>query len=446
MASKKNHGDSTAKPKRSHSVPMGGKRNLGPVTVLQVADLASCKTLDERANKMCENRYEIFLHNVEYLRKRHNLTQEKLCSEKLCSRISTQKMTGFKNHGKDIPLNAIITVASAFDLTLEEICGQLLDKKPQLSEGPAFTLDRPIDEYEKYTGLYDLVYFDPSKPLGNNPNPAADALYSGVLSIYAVYSAAGSVEFRATALLGCTAEERKKVAGMLEGVNLRRDGSQVYAHYESVAKTSDFYRDDGSRMKCLYSGKLTLSQEMIDITLHQITGGDVVHLLAHNRAATSSTQKEYKGGLAAMLSVSHGTEHMPCIQTISLLKGAYIETFDDQDQPIRTPKNTFEYFTKEQIAQLLYLGAPNIELKQEVHTIVSFMKFLYTEKTESSTLGTLSDEDKIFCLETFIEKKLVDTIKRNVLSYYKITKEMDASLYQMIRQNRSIKQRRGSSE
>lgn len=194
---------------------------------------------------------------------------------------------------------------------------------------------------EKYTGLYDLVYFDPSKLLGKNPNPAADALCGGVLTIYAVYSAAGAVEFCVAALLGCTAEERKKVAGMLEGMDLKRDGAQVYTHYESAARSSGFSGDDGSRMKCLYSGKLSLSQEMVDITLQQVTGGDIVHLLAHNRAATSSAQKEYKGGLAAMLSVSHGTEHMPCIQTVSLLKGAYIEALDEQEQTVRTPKNKF---------------------------------------------------------------------------------------------------------
>ena len=325
----------------SHKAAVKEKRGVGPVTVLQAADLDSCSSLGEKVDKMCENRYDIFLHNVEYLRKKYKLSQAQLCSKKLCGRISTQQMATFKNPGKDIPLNAIIAVASAFDLTLDEMCGQLLDKKPQLSEGPAFVLNRPIEEYEKYTGLYDLVYFDPSKPLGKNPNPAADALCGGVLTIYAVYSAAGAVEFCVAALLGCTAEERKKVAGMLEGMDLKRDGAQVYTHYESAARSSGFSGDDGSRMKCLYSGKLSLSQEMVDITLQQVTGGDIVHLLAHNRAATSSAQKEYKGGLAAMLSVSHGTEHMPCIQTVSLLKGAYIEALDEQEQTVRTPKNKF---------------------------------------------------------------------------------------------------------
>ena len=116
----------------SHKAAVKEKRGVGPVTVLQAADLDSCSSLGEKVDKMCENRYDIFLHNVEYLRKKYKLSQAQLCSKKLCGRISTQQMATFKNPGKDIPLNAIIAVASAFDLTLEEMCGQLLDKKPQI--------------------------------------------------------------------------------------------------------------------------------------------------------------------------------------------------------------------------------------------------------------------------------------------------------------------------
>ena len=69
----------------SHKAAVKEKRGVGPVTVLQAADLDSCSSLGEKVDKMCENRYDIFLHNVEYLRKKYKLSQAQLCSKKLCN-------------------------------------------------------------------------------------------------------------------------------------------------------------------------------------------------------------------------------------------------------------------------------------------------------------------------------------------------------------------------
>ena len=58
------------------------RRNTGVVKVLKAEDLVSCKTLSERMEMMVENRCEVFIHNVDFLCKRHKLSQAKLCSEK----------------------------------------------------------------------------------------------------------------------------------------------------------------------------------------------------------------------------------------------------------------------------------------------------------------------------------------------------------------------------
>lgn len=69
-----------------------------------------------------------------------------------------------------------------------------------------------------------------------------------------------------------------------------------------------------SFLRCIYEGNLSLNAQTAEITLRQCHGSDTLHLRLHNRAANSSEGKNYKGGLAVMLSNSRGKEHMPCVQ------------------------------------------------------------------------------------------------------------------------------------
>lgn len=273
------------------------RRNTGTVKVLKVENLVSCKTLSERMEMMVENRCEVFMHNVAFLCKRHKLSQAQLCSIKLENNISPPQLTGYKRRGRDIPLSVMALVASAFNLTIEEMCGQLLDQANDTADEEQGKTGRPIEEYLKYVGTYDIAYFDTSAPIGQNVGPTADAMSRAVLTIYVTYNAIGTPSFHVTAIFNCTAEERQKIAHYMQNVNFSNNASAVREHYEAVV--SNIPNDDTttSRLKCLYDGTIHLTDRMIEITLHQVRGNDVVHLLAHNRAATSSDGKPYRGGL-----------------------------------------------------------------------------------------------------------------------------------------------------
>ena len=419
--------------KKSIQLSDSNKRDIVHVKVLKPEDLAGCRSLSERMNLMVENRCQVFMHNVAFLCKKHNLTQSMLCSKKLENIISSPQLTGYKNRGRDIPISVMALIASAFDLTIEEMCGQLLDELAMSSSEQIGQPGRSMAEYMKYVGTYDLAYFDTSAPIGQNSGPTANALARAVLTVYVTYNAIGTAFFHVTAIFNCTPEERQKIVNYMNGVDCTDGVTLIREYYEQVVSGAPELRDAASRLKCLYDGEIRLTEQMTEISLRQVRGNDVVHLMMHNRAANSSDGKPYRGGLATLMSISRGAEHMPCIQSVILVRSKVRKL--NQDGPRNQPVSgcALDNLQPERIARELYLTPPRIEWGGEIEKIIDYMRFLFMEGAGTS-LSQLSEEDKTFCLKNFSEKKLTDVIRRNLLSYYKLSLQMDADVYALIQQ------------
>lgn len=412
-----------------------GKRGVGPIKVLRPDNFPEGTSLAEINAAMVENRYDIFIRNVDFLRKKHNLSQAELCQNQLEGMLSSPQLTGYKTRGRTIPLEVISLIASSFKLSMEEMCGQLLEDNAQIADTDESEMGRPVEEYEKYTGTYDLAYFDTSKPLGENFSPVADSLNYAVMTIYPTSNAVGIKTFHATAIFNCTLEERQKIAGLLEEVNLSKDGNRVYKCFEDAIRSLMSDPPDYSRMKCLYTGEIHLTERMSELTLGQVKGSDVVHLMAHNRPAASSEGKKYKGGLGTMMSVSRGAEHMPCVQAVLMMRKIHTEVAGEGRPSRKLTTSRFEYYSKEQIASLLRMAPPKIEIKEELDAVIAYTKSLYMQSENQQAIANLSDEDKRFCLENFVQKKLSDSLQRNILSYYKVALQMDSDVYQLMKIN-----------
>ena len=166
-------------------------------------------------------------------------------------------------------------------------------------------------------------------------------------------------------------------------------------------------------MKCFYEGRMTLTDRIAEVTLRQVKGSDVIHLYMHNRAANSSAGSSYKGGLATMMSTSRGEEHMPCIQAVILSRRGFS-------------------MAREELATHLFLEPPKVNLREETKAIIAYMKALFPGEDADNPLSQLSEADKAYVLESYIEKKLTEGIKHNVLGYYKVSTEMDSDLYKAV--------------
>lgn len=388
--------------------------NPGEVRVKSNADFYHLETLDARVDAMVENRNEIVIHNIEYILQQKNIAQAHMCNVDLEGSPQPPQMAAYKKAGKDIPFRTIARIAMAYGYTPEQLCGQLLDQ----TGGRGYAIDklppRPYDEYMKYIGSYHMAYFGTDAKLGGNKRTTARALSYGMLSIYPGSAVDGIPTLHVVAFTNCTDEEQDALIRSTKNAEAQGNGRGVRTCYEKVATVQKPESHEMPRMKCFYEGELTLTERVAEITMRQVKGSDVVHIDLHNRAANSSEGSQYKGGLATMMSASRGEEHMPCVQAVII------------------SKKGFASIAKEELANLLFLEPPKINLQEETKAIIAYMKALFPGEEADNPLSQLGDADKAFILESYIEKKLTEVIKRNVLGYYKISTTMDSDIYKAV--------------
>lgn len=388
--------------------------NPGDVRVMSVADFFNLETLDARVDAMVENRNEVAVHNIEVILQKHNIAQAAMCNNDLEGSPQPPQMAAYKKVGKDIPFRVIARVGMAYGYTPEQMFGQLLDQ----NGGRGYAVDklppRPYDEYMKYVGTYHMAYFGTDAKLGGNKRSTARALSYGVLSIYPGNAVDGVPTLHVAAFSNCTEAERDTLIRCTRNAEALGGGRGVRTCYEKIATAQKPGSNEMPRMKCFYEGELTLTERVAEITMRQVKGSDVVHIDLHNRAANSSEGSVYKGGLATMMSTSRGEEHMPCVQAVIL------------------SKRGFANIAKEEVANLLFLEPPKVDLHEETKAIIAYMKALFPGEDADNPLSQLADADKAFILESYIEKKLTEVIKRNVLGYYKISTAMDSDIYKAV--------------
>ena len=392
------------------------RRNARPeeVRVQSPADFSADLTLDQMVEQVVENRNEIVIHNLEYFLKSRNMSQAALCEELLKGTPQTTQITSYKKEGRDIPFRTIVRLALACGCTPEMLCGQILDRQAPREYGQTGPDPRPLEEYRKYVGTYYMAYFSTDARLGGNRRTTARALAQGMLSIYLDDAVEGVPTLKAAAFTCCGPEDVEFLTGATARMEARGGGRAIRSCYEELAGRPDHSPEPISREKYFYEGRVILTERIAMVTLGQPRGSDVVQIELHNRAANSSQGSCYKGGLGTMMSTSRGQEHMPCIQAVLL------------------SRRSFENRTREELAELLFLEPPRVDLHHETQAIVTYMKALFPDEETENPLSRLSDSDKAYMLESYIEKKLTEVIKRNVLGYYKVSTEMDDRIYKAV--------------
>lgn len=395
------------------------RRNSEPkaVRVESLADIVNGnsdqpRSIVQQADALAENRFEVFIHNLEYLLAKNNISQAVLCERELDGNLSSPQLTSYKHRGKDIPFHAMALVAAYFHTTVETMCSTLMDEMELTPGGTLAALGRPASECNKYLGTYDLAYFDTGKQVGKNTRTTAQSLGYGLMSVYLGNAVNGAPTLKVAAFVNCTKEERDAIETAVKKAQATNRVPDIRDCYRNCAKSFHSLKTPNeNRYKCLYEGSLELTERVAEFTLHQVQGTDVVHIIAHNRAAISSSGAHYRGGLATMMSVSRGAEHMPCAQSVII------------------SRRGFATVSGEELANYLYLCPPQIDVKESTNAILEYMKLLFAGG-ENNPVAVFSEEDRRYCLESYAEKKLSEAVRRNILSYYKVSIEMDYDVYQ----------------
>lgn len=375
-----------------------------PVRVLTPEDFASTDTLEEKMKRLENNRYQIAMHNMDYIRRQRNISQKDMCEIELQGTPTSSQMSAYRAARQPIPYRTIVRMATAYGYTPEQLTGQLLDTEAQTEPlSPQLATD-----YQKYLGQYSVAYFNPDSALGENQRSMARSLSFGVMTIYR-YEEDGENGLRVAALLNAKEEVCRSLLALLEE-DTETDPQRLYDRVVMKAMRED----TNERQKCYYRGTFVLQGNMAELTLRQVHGNDVAVLRLHNRAANASAGSAYKGGLAILLSNSRGREHMPCVQAAVL------------------SRRGFSHVALEELAQYLLLQPPQVDLRAAAKDIMLYVKTLFPDEGTKYPLRQLSDEDKAYLLERYMEKKLTDSIRCNVASYYKVSTEMDSAVYKAL--------------
>lgn len=388
-------------------------RDVGPIQVLTPEDVAHL-SISERQARLTENRNEIFVHNVRVLREKHGISQAAFCEspEYLDGFISSAALSTYKNVGRYIPFQNMVMIAAAFHLPVERMTGELLDKYVSVATSASPSIAKEAAELEKYVGTFTLSYFDTSKMPGKNDRPTEQAMAEGILTICAEDTGGSVKYYRVFALLNCNRGEKETITNLLRNLDLRKDGAAVKVAYESVVSDNPLNASiKNPRTKLLYTGDISISDTTTAIDLQQIYGTDVAHMLMLNRTAGSSDRKPFRGGLATAMSSSRGQEHDPCVQAVIFSKDGY------------------GHASAEELAKYLYFDVPQFHVETEIREIINYMKMLYARDGMSSPMDSLSETDKAFLMESYVAQKLSLAARRNLLSYYNISREMDSEVY-----------------
>lgn len=369
--------------------------------VLSVTELMSVKSLPERIDLMTENRNAVFIHNLEYLRKKHELSQAELCEDKLDSMIHSAQLSGYKVKGRDIPLRTMSLVACAFGYTVEQLCGQLLDQEDVRTHVGDKYAPRPFEEYLGFFGTYEFAYFTDNSKKGVKQCATTPCLGKGLLTIYLSAAVDGVPIVRVEALVDCTTDELDKLLSQLKGVESQGGGRGFMTVYEKAAvNCANRY----------YSGEMLLTTTNAIIKLQQKLGNDELTITLRNRAGASNNYDHYSSGLGTLSHSSYGNNQIPRVQAVAL------------------SKKGFSSIAKEELAELLLMGPVKIDVEKEVKDIITYIHTIYP-KEEDSPMRNLSLDDETFLLESFVIRKLTQVLKRSVFDSYTVTTDQDYMVY-----------------
>ena len=391
------------------------KRNINPedVYVLSVNALPKDETLDWKEDALVENRYNVFLRNLKYLQDKAGLNQGPMCGQLLEGRPQTSQLSAYKDVGKDIPYRIMARIAIAFGYTPEEMTGQILEQV----DADGFDIHkippRPVEEYKKYQGTYSMAYFATDAKLGGNKRTTASAMANGVMSVFLGMPVGDVPTLEVVAFINCTDDEKETILNEVHEAERKRVKEVIRKCYERAANVREPGTDETPRRNCLYTGRMTLNDHIAEVTLKQESGSNVINLKMHNRVAISSDGRDYKGGLATMMSTSCGREQMPCIQAVILSKRSFA-------------------IAKEELAEKLLLAPPTVDLQDEIKPMVAYMKSLFFTDNFDDPVYQFSDADKMRAFEIFVERKLTEVIKRNIFGYYKVSRDMDSGLSETV--------------
>ncbi len=125
------------------------------------------------------------------------------------------------------------------------------------------------------------------------------------------------------------------------------------------------------------------------------------------------SNKKYIGGMSTVNSISHGREHMPCIQ-YGIMSRYSLNITDGE------------------IYNLLTLNTPEVSIDLDVEQLIKLFKTLYIESSDASI--NLTDYQKKKIVEESVKNTLEELLETNVFKFAKVSDMEDDRYYRIIKE------------
>ena len=370
------------------------------------------------AEQMEQEAYERIRANAQKLKAHYKVKQKDIAEKTGISTSTISKLLGSaaSRYPQSPSLDMLSAIASYFNISLYELCftDVLSDADTAGEDLPINTkTNRSIDEYDRFLGTYEGIYFDTSRPIGEDNRPTPASFSHVILTIYKNISKKQRPEdanrnaYKVAAIFNCSPDLIQRVAS--DELHSASSGNYIEQYYRRL--TPEYPN--------IYWGDISLTDQFIYIDVKQKRSRDIVHIILHNKVAIASPLKKYYvGGLGIMASSSRGAERMPCAQQILLSKYPLADTSD------------------EEIAEMLYISTPKLSLHESAHDLIAWVKALYTPDETSQLLQGINDKQKEAAVEVQLSRINMEQMRKNAFRYHKISSNQDNLLYHRLEARR----------
>lgn len=383
----------TSQQKRNMRGHTGTRRNstLEKIYVEDKSSLSKAENLSAQALQMQENRYNVFVHNLEFSLSKLGISQAEFCAKWLENTLSSPQLTSFKQVGKVIPFPAMCRISAALGLTVEEMTGTIIGEEDH-------TRLNTLNSYRKYIGTFGIAYFDRNRSVKANNSVSTDTINYGVVSIYYDENDKQN-NYKVVGVMDST--DRKiweSFDSLVSEAVSENDGDAIASRY---SRKFESLKNDtpGFEKSNVYSGKLITDEKIIELHLKCNFTDEVIRVFFNNRDDKSTAGGEYLGGMAETLFQIDAAQDTLCTER------AIISRFGFSD-----------WATEKIVAGLLFASASD-SYSVEAETISSFCKDLYGKGHEFfKTLSGVSEAEKSILCRIMIEQQLREAVARCSIS------------------------------
>ena len=102
-------------------------------------------------------------------------------------------------------------------------------------------------------------------------------------------------------------------------------------------------------------------------------------------------------------------------------------------QQLLISRYPLEGLSDEELAEMLYIALPRLDLNEHTENLITWIKSLYIPSGDLTPLQKLSDSQKQLAVQAQLKNIIMEQMRQNAFRYRKISSTHDARLYRVLK-------------